>query len=122
MVHPFLVLGQSAILGGGTSNLLFFAALAAIMYFVLIRPQQKQAKDQQNMIAALKKGDDVVSQSGILGKIVLVADKTITLEVASGVKLRMLKSAIQAKVTVGDEPVKDEKKEDKKLDDAKEVK
>ena len=116
MVHSFLVLGQA--LTGGTSSLLFFAGLAAIMYFVLIRPQQKQAKDQQNMIAALKKGDDVVSSSGILGKIVAVADKTITLEVASGVKLRMLKSAIQARVTVGDEPAKEEKK----LDDAKEVK
>ena len=116
MVHSFLVLGQA--LGGGAGNLLFFAGLAAIMYFVLIRPQQKQAKDQQNMIAALKKGDDVVTSSGILGKIVLVADKTITVEVASGVKLRMLKSAIQAKVTVGDEPAKD----DKKIDDAKEVK
>ena len=89
------------------------------MYFVLIRPQQKQQKDQANMIAGLKKGDDVVTSSGILGKIVLVADKTITLEVASGgVKLRMLKTAIQAKVTVGDEPAKDEKK----IDDAKEVK
>ncbi len=116
MVHSFLVLGQA--LGGGTGNLLFFAGLAAIMYFVLIRPQQKQQKDQQNMIAALKKGDDIVTSSGILGKIVLVADKTITVEVASGVKLRMLKSAIQAKVTVGEEPVKDEKK----IDDAKEVK
>ncbi len=116
MVHSFLVLGQA--LGGGAGNLLFFAGLAAIMYFVLIRPQQKQQKDQANMIAGLKKGDDVVTSSGILGKITLVADKTVTLEVASGVKLRMLKTSIQAKVTVGDEPAKDEKK----LDDAKEVK
>ena len=116
MVHSFLILGQA--LPGGAGNLLFFAGLAAIMYFVLIRPQQKQQKDQANMIAGLKKGDDVVTSSGILGKIVLVADKTITLEVGSGVKLRMLKSAIQAKVTVGDEPAKDEKK----IDDAKEVK
>jgi preprotein translocase subunit YajC len=117
VVHSFLVLGQ---LGGGTGNLLFFAGLAAIMYFVLIRPQQKQVKDQQTMIAALKKGDDVVSQSGILGKIVLVADKTITLDVGSGVKLRMLKSAIQAKVTVGDEAAKDEKKvDDSKREEAK---
>ena len=110
MVHSFLVLGQA--FGGGATNLLFFAGLAAIMYFVLIRPQQKQVKDQQAMITSLKKGDDVVTTGGILGKIALVTDKTITLEVSSGVKLRILKSAIQAKVTVGDEPAKDEKKSD----------
>ena len=118
MVHSFLVLGQ---LGGGAGNLLFFAGLAAIMYFVLIRPQQKQQKDQQNMIAALKKGDDIVTSSGILGKIVAVAEKTITVEVAKDVKLRMLKSAIQAKVNVGEEASKDEKKIEK-IDDAREVK
>jgi preprotein translocase subunit YajC len=110
-----IVLGQ---LGGGgmSTNLLFFGALFAIMYFVLIRPQQKQAKDQQAMIAALKKGDDVVTQSGIIGKIFAVADKTVLLEVATGVKLRVLKSAIQARATVNDEPAKaDEaaKKEEK---------
>ena len=110
MVHSFLVLGLAA--GFDPLQLLFFAGLAAIMYFVLIRPQQKTVKDQQSMISSLKKGDDVVTQGGILGKIALVAEKTITLEVSSGVKLRILKSAIQAKVTVGDEPVKDEKKSD----------
>ncbi len=110
VVHSFLVLGLAG--GFDPTQLLFFAGLAAIMYFVLIRPQQKQAKDQQNMIASLKKGDDVVTQGGILGKIALVAEKTITLEASSGVKLRILKTAIQAKVTVGDEPVKDEKKSD----------
>ncbi len=110
MVHSFLVLAQA--MGGGTTNLLFFAGLAAIMYFVLIRPQQKQVKEQQNLIAGLKKGDDVVTSGGILGKIALVTDKTITLEVSSGVKLRILKSAIQGKVTVGDEPVKDDAKKE----------
>lgn len=94
-------------LGGGMStNILFFGALFAIMYFVLIRPQQKQAKDQQTMHASLKKGDDVVTQGGMLGKIFSVQDKVVTLEVSSGVKLRVLKSSIQAKVTVTDEPAR----------------
>lgn len=110
MVHSFLVLGQA--FGGGASSLPLLIGVAVIMYFVLIRPQQKQVKEQQTMITSLKKGDDVVTSGGILGKITLVTDKTITLEVSSGVKLRILKSAIQAKVTVGDEPVKDEKKSD----------
>lgn len=105
MVHSFLVLAAP---GGGfdMTQLAFFGGLAAIMYFVLIRPQQKQVKDQQTMIAALKKGDDVITQGGIFGKIVLVADKTLTVEVAPGVKLKVLKSSIQVKGTISDEPEK----------------
>lgn len=106
-----MVLAQAAG-GGGGLNILFFAALFAIMYFVLIRPQQKQAKEQQTMIAALKKGDDVITSSGILGKVFAVDEKVITLEVAAGVKLRMLKSSVQGKVTV--EPRTDSSSEPKK--------
>ena len=110
------VFAQSAT-GGGGMNILFFGALFAIMYFVLIRPQQKQAKDQQVMIAALKKGDDVVTSSGILGKIYSIDEKVVTLEIMGGARLRMLKSSVQGKVTIepatktGDsaEPKKEEK-------------
>ena len=105
------VFAQSAT-GGGGMNILFFGALFAIMYFVLIRPQQKQAKDQQVMIAALKKGDDVVTSSGILGKIYSIDEKVVTLEIMGGARLRMLKSALQAKVTV--EPAKTESPDAKK--------
>ena len=109
-----MVLAQAAANSGGM-NIIFFVALFAIMYFVLIRPQQKQAKEQQTMIAALKKGDDVITSSGILGKVFAVDDKVVTLEVGSGMKLRMLKSSVQGKVTV--EPAKsdtsDAKKEEK---------
>lgn len=108
---PTLVLAQAAGAGGGM-NILFFGALFAIMYFVLIRPQQKQAKEQQTMVAALKKGDDVITSSGILGKIFAVDEKVVTLEVGSGMKLRMLKSSVQGKVTV--EPAKTESPDAKK--------
>ncbi len=110
-----LFLAQAA--GGGWStNLLFFAALFAIMYFVLIRPQQQQQKALQQMLGALKKGDDVVTSGGLIGKIFAVTDKTVTLEVASGVKLRVLKSSIQARGAIGDDVAKTEetaKKEEK---------
>lgn len=106
-----MVLAQAAV-GGGGMNIVFFAALFAIMYFVLIRPQQKQAKEQQTLIAALKKGDDVITSSGILGKVYAVDEKVITLEIAAGVKLRMLKSSVQGKVTV--EPRTDASSEPKK--------
>lgn len=95
-------------------NILFFGALFAIMYFVLIRPQQKQAKEQQALISALKKGDDVITSSGILGKVYAVDEKVITLEVASGVKLRMLKSSVQGKVTIEPPLAKSDSTEAKK--------
>jgi preprotein translocase subunit YajC len=101
--------------GGLGPNVLFFGGVIAIMYFLIIRPQQKQAKEQQDLMSMLKKGDDVVTQGGILGKVFAVAEKVVTLEVASGVKLRVLKSAIQAKVNASEEkseaaePKKEEK-------------
>ncbi len=101
------MLAQAAGASSGGLNIVFFVALFAIMYFVLIRPQQKQAKEQQTMISALKKGDDVITSSGILGKVFAVDEKVVTLEVGSGMKLRMLKSSVQGKVTV--EPAKTEK-------------
>ena len=108
-----MVLAQAAANSGGM-NIIFFVALFAIMYFVLIRPQQKQAKEQQTMIAALKKGDDVITSSGILGKVFAVDDKVVTLEVGSGMKLRMLKSSVQGKVTVEPRTEKSEGSEAKK--------
>lgn len=94
----------------------YLVAMAAIVYFLIIRPQRTQQKEHDNVLTSLKKGDDVVLQSGILGKIAAVTDKTVSLEIASGVKVRVLKSSVQAKVTVVDEaPKADEaaKKEEK---------
>ncbi|MEW5742025.1 MAG: preprotein translocase subunit YajC [Myxococcota bacterium] len=87
-----------------------------IFYLLVFRPQQKQMKEQQALLSSLKKGDDVITQGGILGKIFSVEDKIVTLEVASGVKLKMLKSSIQGRLPTN-EPAKatdgDVKKEEK---------
>ena len=105
-------------MGGGsaTTQLALMGALFAIVYFVMIRPQQKQAKEHQAMLGSLRKGDDVVTSGGLLGKIFAVTDKTLVLEVASGVKLRVLKTSIQSKGGVSEDPSKAEepaKKEEK---------
>jgi preprotein translocase subunit YajC len=91
--------------GSGTGTLLFLVALFAIMYFVMIRPQQKQLKEHRTLLSALKKGDDVVTQGGVLGKIHVVTDKIVTLEVATGIRIRVLKTSIQGRSTVTEEPV-----------------
>ncbi|MFZ5471151.1 MAG: preprotein translocase subunit YajC [Myxococcota bacterium] len=109
MASSFLILAQGG--GGqGFGSILFIGALFLIMYFVMIRPQQKQLKEQKAMLSALKKGDDVVTQGGMLGTVHLVTDKIVTLEVANNVRVRILKSSIQGKVKVEEEPAKKEEK------------
>ena len=65
-----------------------------IMYFLILRPQQKRMKEQRNMIAELKRGDQVVTQGGIIGKITDVKDDEVTVEIAQGVKIRVVRATI----------------------------
>lgn len=113
MAESFLILAQAA--GSNPMvNIGFIAVLVAIMYFVMIRPQQKQAKQHQELISGLKKGDEVVTQGGILGKIHQVSEQTVTIEVASGVRIRVLKRSVYAKGSISDEGQASAKPEDKK--------
>ena len=67
----------------------------AIMYFLLIRPQQKKLKDHQQMVEALRPGDQVVTQGGLIGKVSKVKeDNEIEVELAEGVRVRVVKSTI----------------------------
>jgi preprotein translocase subunit YajC len=103
-------------LGGGSpsSLFIFIAGMFAIMYFLMIRPQQKQLKEHKALLANLKKGDMVVTQGGIIGRVFLVADREVQIEVATNVKLRVLKTSVQTVLKDPAEPVKsDEAKADK---------
>lgn len=78
-----------------------------IMYFLLIRPQQKKVKEHQGMVAALRRGDQVVTQGGMIGKVTKVKDAgEVELEIASGVKVRVVQSTI-AQVLSKTEPAND---------------
>ena len=78
----------------------------AIMYFLLIRPQQKKAKEHQAMVAGLRRGDQVVTQGGIIGKVVKVKDDgELEVELADNVKVRVVQSTI-ATVVSKTEPAK----------------
>ncbi|HME92026.1 MAG TPA: preprotein translocase subunit YajC [Myxococcaceae bacterium] len=104
MAQAFLILAQfGGGAGSGASTILFLGLLFAIMYFVMIRPQQKQVREHRALLSGLKKGDDVVTQGGILGKIHAVTDKIVTLEVANGIRVRVLKSSIQGRTNLADE-------------------
>ncbi|NTU59903.1 MAG: preprotein translocase subunit YajC [Deltaproteobacteria bacterium] len=82
-------------------GLLPLVAMFVIFYFLLIRPQQKRAKEQKAMLEALKRGDEVVTASGILGRVANIADDVVTLEVEQNVKIRFQKSAIASVKKVG---------------------
>jgi len=78
----------------------------AIMYFLLIRPQQKKLKEHQAMVEAVRRGDQVITQGGIVGKVSKVKeDGEVEVEIAEGVKVRVIKSTI-ANVVSKTEPAK----------------
>jgi preprotein translocase subunit YajC len=81
--------------GGGIMSVLpLMIGMFAIMYFLIIRPQQKQRKDREALLAAVKKGDRVVTSSGLFGTVVGLSEHTVTLKVAEQVKLEFERSAI----------------------------
>lgn len=65
-----------------------------IMYFLMIRPQQKRMKEHRAMVEALKKGDEVVTQGGLVGKVTAVRDNELEVEIAQGVKVRVIRSTV----------------------------
>lgn len=87
-----------------TQDFLSFVPLIVIFilfWFMLIRPQMKQAKEQRNMIAALQKGDEVITAGGITGKITKVDESFIGLEIANGVVISVQKQSIQTLLPKG---------------------
>ena len=80
--------------GDATGSIVMLVAMFAIFYFLLIRPQQKRAKQHKELITNLKAGDQIVTAGGIHGKISSVEDTSITLEIATGVKIKMSRSSI----------------------------
>jgi preprotein translocase subunit YajC len=91
--------------GGGQGGLAPFVPLilmVAIFYFLLIRPQQRKQKDHRAMLAALQKGDSVVTQGGIHGKITGLTDTVITLEIADKVRIKVQRGYIAAKISGGE--------------------
>lgn len=71
-----------------------FFILFAVFYFLLIRPQAKRAKEHKNMVAELGKGDEVVTNGGLFGKIIEVGDNSITLELAENVEVKLERAAV----------------------------
>ena len=68
--------------------------IIGIMYFLMIRPQQKRMKEHREMIGAIRRGDTVVTSGGILGKVTKVEDNELQVEIADGVKIKILRQTV----------------------------
>lgn len=84
---------------GGTGDIFIqmvpFIAILGIMYFLLIRPQQQRMKEHRSMVAALKRGDTVVTSGGIIGRVTrVVDDNEVQVEIAENVRVRVVRSTI----------------------------
>jgi preprotein translocase subunit YajC len=99
--------------GGLSPDLLYqmlpFVLIFVIMYFLILRPQQKRAKQHQDMVKNVRRGDTLITSGGLVGKVTkVVDDDQVEIEIADGVRVRQVRSMV-ADVRAKGEPVKDEK-------------
>jgi preprotein translocase subunit YajC len=96
---------------GGSAGLLIgilpWVLIFVIFYLLMIRPQQRRVKEHQAAIAAVKKGDEVITGGGIRGRVTKVNDEEVEVEIAQGVKIRVVKSTISQVLTPNAKPAND---------------
>ncbi len=96
MAEPVQPEGPSAMM-----QLIFFGGFILIFYFLMWRPQSKRAKEHRNLVSALSKGDEVITNGGIAGKITKVTEDFVALEISEGVELKVQKVAIASALPKG---------------------
>ncbi len=92
---------NGAPMGGGYEMIIMIAIFFAIMYFMIIRPQQKRQKEHRKLVSSLAKGDEVVTAGGVLGVILEVGDNSLTIEIATGVAVKLQKGSISSVLPKG---------------------
>jgi preprotein translocase subunit YajC len=100
-VHMFDLLISSAHAQAATpaqpnamASLIPFALIFVVFYFFMIKPQKKKMEQEKSFLDALKKGDEVYTKAGIIGTVSGLTDKVVTLEIAEGVKIKVIKSQV----------------------------
>ncbi|MFV0293187.1 MAG: preprotein translocase subunit YajC [Paracoccus sp. (in: a-proteobacteria)] len=79
---------------GAIAQFIPLILIFVIMYFLILRPQQKRVREHREMVSALKRGDQIVTQGGLIGKVTDVKDEEVTVEIAQGVKVRVVRGTI----------------------------
>jgi preprotein translocase subunit YajC len=92
---------QDAAAAGGLAQFLPLIIIFAVFYFLLIRPQMKRAKEHKALVAGLSKGDEVLTNGGLLGKIVDMSDSFVTVEVAENVRVKLQRGAVASVMPKG---------------------
>jgi preprotein translocase subunit YajC len=87
-------MGASSQQGGGFSFVIMLVVFFVFLYFAILRPQTKRAKEQQNTLSSLAKGDEIITAGGLLGRITKISDQYITLNVANNVDIVMQKNSV----------------------------
>ena len=87
--------------GSPFPSLIMLVVLFALFYFLLIRPQQKRQKEHREMVEKLAKGDEVVTQGGVLGKITKVGEGFVSVEIAEGTEIKLQRAAVAALMPKG---------------------
>lgn len=87
--------------GGGIESLFFMVVIFAVFYFILIRPQAKKAKEHKKMTGALQKGDEVVTNGGVVGKVTKVTDDYVDLQIADNVEIKLQRGAVGMQLPKG---------------------
>ena len=109
MITPAFAQGAGGISPDLLYQLLPFALIFVIMYFLILRPQQKRAKQHQDMVKNVRRGDILITSGGLVEKVTkVVDDDQVEIEIADGVRVRQVRSMV-ADVRAKSEPVKDEK-------------
>jgi len=98
--------------GGSAVSLLFLVLIGVVFYFMLIRPQQRRARAQRELVQSISVGDEVVTIGGMFGRVQEVDDDAVTLEVAPGTSLRFVRSAIARRLVEEEEEEESEEEED----------
>ena len=86
--------GDEGGVGSLISTLIMFGAIFAIFYFMIIRPQQKRAKEREKLLSNIEKGDKIVTSGGVHATIVGIEEKTVLIEIAPNVKIKIERSGI----------------------------
>ncbi|WP_455218188.1 preprotein translocase subunit YajC [Kaarinaea lacus] len=87
--------------GGSLAGMLPLVLIMVLFYFMLIRPQTKRAKEHKNMVSALAKGDEIVTNGGLLGRVNEVSDSFLTVEIAEGIQVKIQKQSVATLVPKG---------------------
>ena len=82
-------------------DLFIIVAFAAVFYFIVWRPQSKRTKEHKELVSSLNKGDEIVTNGGLIGKVTKVEDQFLVFEVSDGVELRLQKNAVAAVLPKG---------------------